>query len=103
MNEIIKTNGNDIIDSKICAEFAELEKQIKILTEKEKAVKTQILQAMEDNGVIKIDNDRFTITYVAATDRESFDSKTFRAENPALYDAYVKIVPVAPSLRIKIK
>lgn len=103
MNEIIKTNGNTILDSEFCAQFAEIERQIKILTEKEKAVKAQILQAMKDNGVIKIDNDYFTITYVAATDRESFDSKALRAEYPDLYDTYVKIVPVAPSLRIKIK
>ena len=103
MNEIIKTNGNAVIDNEICVEFAELERQIKILAEKEKVIKAHILQAMEDNRVIKIDNDRFTITYVAATDRESFDSKAFKADYPDLYDTYVKIAPVASSLRIKIK
>ena len=44
-----------------------------------------------------------TITYIAPTTRETFDSKAFRAKNPKLYDEYVKIGAVASSVRIKLK
>ena len=58
---------------------------------------------MEANNVLKIDNDNLTITYIAPTERETFDSKTFREEHEDLYDAYVKFNPVKSSVRIKVK
>lgn len=99
---VIETN-NAIVSAEICAQIAELEAQAKVLEDKRKAVKNEILRLMEENGVIKIDNEVLTITYVASTDRETLDTKTLKEELPEVYDAYIKISKVAPSLRIKIK
>ena len=61
------------------------------------------MREMEQKGVVKLDNDVVTITYIAPTDRETFDSKKFKEEQPDMYDEYVKISPVKASVRIKVK
>lgn len=60
-----------------------------------------LLKAMEENGVVSIKGDGLSVTYIAPTEKETFDSKRFRAENPDLYDAYVRLSPVKSSIRIK--
>lgn len=66
-------------------------------------LKANILKEMEANNVVKLDTDDVVISYIAPSDRESFDSKAFRADNPDLYDEYVKITPVKSSIRIKLR
>lgn len=85
------------------AMLAEFEREAKAIEEKQKALKKRILDEMEKHGIIKIETDDLTITYVAPTTREAFDGKAFKADNPSLYDEYVKIGKVAPSVRIKVK
>lgn len=58
---------------------------------------------MESKGIIKLDTDELTISYVAPTDRETLDTKALREELPDIYDTYVKISPVKSSIRIKLK
>ena len=85
------------------AMLADFEREAKAIEEKQKAFKKRILEEMEKHGVIKIDTDDLTITYIAPTTRETFDSKKFRADKPDLYDEYVKIGAVSPSIKIKLK
>lgn len=85
------------------AMLADFEREAKAIEEKQKALKKRILEEMEKHGILKIETDDLTITYVAPTTRETFDNKAFRASNPNLYDEYVKIGSVAPSVRIKVK
>ena len=62
------------------------------------------VRIMEDGkGGLKIEAPEITINYIAETDRETFDAKGFRAEYPELYDDFVKITTVKPSIRIKVK
>lgn len=61
------------------------------------------MEEMEAKNFIKIDTDVMTITYVAPTDREKFDSKKFREDHADLYDEYVSMIPVKSSIRIKVK
>lgn len=56
---------------------------------------------MEENGVVSIKGDGLSVTYIAPSQRETFDSKEFRADFPELYDSYVKLSPVKSSVRIK--
>ena len=63
----------------------------------------QIKLAMEQYGLVKIETPSFLINYIAQTDRETFDSKKFKADNPDLYDEYIRITPVKASVRIKLK
>ena len=102
--ELIKIENNlPILDNDTAFQIADFERQIKILEDKEKKMKQAILEEMEAKGFVKVETDDLLITYVASTDREKFDSKTFRAENPDLYDEYVSMVPVKSSIRIKVK
>ena len=67
---------------------------------RKKAQKSAILREMQVKGVIKIETDEMTISYIAPTDRESFDAKEFRKDCPQLYDEYVRLSPVKASIRI---
>lgn len=100
MNEII-TRG--VLNPEISARIAEVERMVKVLKQEEDALKNAILAAMEANGIVKIDTPEVMINYIAETDRETFDTKTFKEENPDIYDAYCKMTPVKASLRIKVK
>ncbi len=102
--ELITIENNTAVLSPVTAQMiARLEKQAKYVEEQHKALKKALQEEMEQKGIIKVETDDLTISYIASTDRESFDSKAFRAENPNLYDDYVKISPVKPSVRIKLK
>lgn len=102
--ELIKIENNlPVLDNDTACQIAEFEKQIKLLEDQEKKLKQAILDEMEAKGLIKIDTDAISITYVAATDREKFDSKKFREDHADLYDEYVSMTQVKPSIRIKVK
>lgn len=91
------------LDVNVSQQIAEFEKAIKEMKAKEDELKQAILEEMESKSIIKIDSDDLTISYVAPTDRETFDSKSFKAEHQDLYDEFVKMTPVKSSIRIKVK
>ena len=76
------------------------EAEIKQMKEK---LRDKLLEEMERKGIVKIDSPELTVSYIAPTDRETFDSKSFRKTFPNLYDDFVKLTPVKASLRIKVK
>lgn len=92
-----------ILDRETATKIAEFEQMAKEIKAKEDELKKAILKEMESKQLIKLDTDNLTITYIAPSERESLDSKTLREELPDIYDAYVKISPVKPSIRIKLK
>lgn len=102
--ELIKLNGDTaILDGDTAQKIAEFEKRVKDLKAKEDKLKKLILEEMETKGIIKLNTDVLSITYVAPTDRESLDSKKLREDLPNVYDAYINIKPVKSSIRIKLK
>lgn len=104
MGELIKVeNGMAVLDAEAVRKIAEFEDAMKKLNQAEDKLKTDILAEMEEKGILKIENETMTISYIGATGRETFNSKKFRSDNPDLYDEYCKIIPVKPSIRIKIK
>lgn len=102
--ELIKYE-NDVatLEPKVSDQIADLERQIKILAEKESKIKQVILEEMESKGIIKLDTDSIVITYVAEADRENFDKKKFREEYPDIYDNYITMSPVKSCIKIKVK
>lgn len=96
-------NNVALLNTDISKQIAEFEKTIKEIKEKEDNLKQAILNEMESKGIVKIDADDLTINYIASTDRETFDSKTFREDHADLYDEYIKFTPVKSSIRIKLK
>ena len=104
MNDLIRMDdGLAVLDGDAEVMLAELEEKLKALKEVEDEIKKKIITEMEEKGIIKVETERITITYLASTDRESFDSKQFRADNPDLFDSYVKMTPVKASVRLKLK
>lgn len=104
--ELIKIEKDGLnygLDNSISKQIAEFERQIKAIKEQEDALKEKILSEMEANNLVKIETDDLVISYIAPTDRETFDSKTFKADNQDLYDEYVKVTPIKSSIRIKVK
>lgn len=104
MNELITINeGTAILNPETASKIAEFEKAMKSIKDQEEALKTAILNEMEAKGIIKIDTADLLISYIAPTDRETFDSKALQKDDPDLYDAYVKMTPVKSSIRIKVR
>lgn len=95
--------GELVLSEEVSKTIADLERMASEIKKKQDEMKKAILEEMEAKNVVKLDNDILTITYIATTDRETFDSKKFKTDNPDLYDEYVKISPVKPSVRIKVK
>lgn len=102
MNDIIKIENGHLAAQTI-EYIRATEARMKKEKEEYDAFKAELLQAMEQNNVVKIDTDEVLINYVAATNRETFDSKAFKADMPDLYNEYVKFSEVKPSVRIKVK
>ena len=92
--EITKLFERRIMGAKIAVEAAKKDEQ-KLMDE--------LKAAMEKYGVVKIETDALSISYVQPTYRESFDSKALKEASPELYDSFVKTSPVAASVRVKLK
>lgn len=103
-NELIAIeNGNAILDLETSKSIAEFERKIKELKEAEETLKQNILDEMRKKNILKIETEEMVISYIAPSDRETFDSKRFRAEHADLFDEYVKMSPVKASVRVKLK
>lgn len=87
------------IESEVGHQIEKLEKLKATNAEMREAIKT----AMEQNGVTKFDGDLITITYVAPTQRTTFDSKRFKDERPKTYEKYLRTSEVKSSIRLKVK
>lgn len=104
MTNIIERTGSDVTFSEeVCEKIISLEKQAKEIKKQQDSMKNDILDAMQKYGVLKIDNEFLKIALVPEHDAEKFDSKTFKEENPDIYDSYVKLSKVKPSIRITVK
>lgn len=102
--ELIKIeNEIAILDEEVSQKIADFERQVKLIKEQEDSLKQAILDEMEKNQILKLDTPDLLISYVASSDRETFDSKAFKEAHQDLYDEYVKMTPVKPSIRIKVK
>lgn len=104
MNNIIERKDSDVaLSEEVCDKIVSLEKQAKEIKKQQDSMKAEILDAMQKYGVLKLDNEFLKIAFIPEHDAERFDSKTFKEENPDVYDSYVKISKVKPSIRITVK
>lgn len=97
--QIEKRVGGEMVLSR----YREIDEEIKRLKAEQDAIKAKLVEAMEAQGVRKIENDFVSAAYIAETDRETFDSKAFRVAHPDLYDEYVRFSKVRASVRITVK
>ena len=104
MNDLITIkDGTALLDVETSAKIAEFERKMKEIKDAEDALKQGILKEMEQKGILKVETEEMTISYIAPTDRETFDSKRFKFDHPDMFDEYVKLSPVKASVRIKVK
>ena len=104
-NEIVvlNSNGELTIAEKFTKELVKLETLSKDIELKRDEIKKKILDTMLENGITKLENDSILIFSKQATTSERFDSKKLKVDNPDLYDSYITIVDVKPSITIKVK
>ena len=103
MEYLVNYGNKLVLKEDISEQIVYLETIAKQVKEAQEEIKTGILKEMEEKNIIKLETNELIITYVAETYRESFDSKTLKAEDEELYNKYVKISPVKSSVRIKVK
>ena len=102
MNEIAFTVDNEL-PLAVQNRIVEIEKTIVELKKAENTLKATLLEEMQKRGIKKIDTPKLTITVVDETTKETFDSKSFRADHRDLYDDYVKISDVKAYVKIGVK
>lgn len=106
MKELIKIeSGISILNAEVSNMIAEFERQMKFIKDQEDQLKEAIKAEMEARCIFKVEDETngMTISYIAPTTRETFDSKKFKKELPEIYDEYVNFTPVKSSIRIKLK
>ena len=100
---IVMDGGVPILDPKVAQAITDFEREVKAIKEQEDLLKAKIIEEMENKGLLKVDTPNLILTYIGASVREIFDSKKLRADDPDLYDQYIRFTPVKASVRIKLK
>lgn len=102
MNDIIKiTDGK--LDQSTIDYIVSVESQMKVIKAQYEQFKSDLRQAMEENGILSLDSENLLISYVSETTREALDTKALKQELPDIYNAYARIIPVKASVRVKVK
>lgn len=102
--ELITLKDNlAVLDIETAGKIADFEKMAKEIKAKEDELKKAILEEMQDKDLIKLETDQLVISFVSGTTRETLNTKSLKEELPDIYDTYVDIKPVKPSIRIKLK
>lgn len=101
--EITMVENEAILPVEVSIKIAAVIRAKKAAEEEEKKMRESLQAAMEKYGVLSINNEYVSITRKEETTRETFDAKALKADNPDLYDEYVKFSPVKGSLLIKAK
>ena len=104
MKELIAITENGAILSRDTVEkIAEFERVAKEIKAKQDELKAAILAEMEEKNILKLETPEMIVSYVAAYDKESLDTKAIKEELPDIYDTYAKLSPVKASIRIKLR
>lgn len=102
MNELVHVENNQII---VAEEAMQLLHDFQVekarMELKEKELKEALLQAMENNGITKFENDLLRINYKAPSIRKSVDTDALKEQG--LYEAFLKEVPVKASVTLNWK
>ena len=90
-------------------QFSAVEQEYRLITArmdalkiKQDDLKEKIMKMMEDNKQKSIKTQFGSYSYVAATTKQTFDTKLFKDTEPDHYEHYLKETTTKPSLRIKL-
>lgn len=85
---------------KVVKNYDTLMKQAK---EEQEILKAKIKEEMESRNIKTLDLPTMKITITAPSERETFDSKKFKVDNPETYAKYVKTTQIKSTLKITLK
>lgn len=103
MSDLICMIGGELVLSEEAqGELIAIEKTIKALKERQEELKGTLLMEMEELGLRKFETDALTLTYIAETERETFNSARLKKEDPDTYNKYADLSKVKASIRVKI-
>jgi len=74
-----------------------------IKTEVNKRIQEVLRDQYLSSGEQSVASENYTYTYVPGSMRETFDTKSFKVDQPELYKKYVKTSEVKESLRVNKK
>jgi len=83
--------------------LAEITKLQNALKAEADSLKAEILEQMVKTDEKKLDSEHLSVTYVAATQKSTFDSKKFQESHPRMYKDFLKTSKVSESLRVSLK
>lgn len=89
--------------SKVENYVVELAAIVKEKTEELDQLKAGLCQLMLDNNVKQYESMYLKLTTVTPKPRQTFDSKSFKADYPDLYDKYSATTKAKPSIRLTVK
>lgn len=101
--ELVKLNNELALEPQESEYIADLLERYNTINDELNNIKASLLTMMEQKGIKKLENDALVITYVAETYRETFNSRAFRKDHEELYNDYIEMSTVKPSVRIKLK
>lgn len=105
-SEIIKVEeGQLIIIEKAIENIKKLEKQKKLIDEKQKEFKNNLEKVMAENGITSYESNDKTlkISYTPETRTKRFDSTKFQKENAELYTKYLTESVRKGNIRITVR
>lgn len=106
MNELIKVEENTlIVAEKAIEQIKDFERKRKLIDEKEKEFKEQLLKAMEEYGIKSYESPdkSLKITYTPENIAMTFDSARFKEDHLDMYFDYQKESPRKASIRMTIR
>lgn len=99
----IDNSGNAVLDAFVASQLEGFERQLKMLKQKEDELKDALHDEMMRKGVIKINTDGMTISFIDETDKEHFDQSAFRKDHAELYDDYIEMKRVKSYVKVRLK
>ncbi len=106
MNDLIRVEENTlIVAEKAVEQIKDFERKRKLIDEKEKEFKEQILRKMEEYNIKSYESPDRTlkITYVPESSSMIFDTPRFKEDHLDMYFDYTKESTRKPSIRMTIR
>lgn len=82
-------------------EFEHEIQRLKALEKESNNLRKELLDLMEKTGLKQINTGGVVVTYIAPTERKTVNTKLLAEEMPDIYDKYVTLTPVRPSVKVK--
>lgn len=88
---------------KLLSKYKEINEKIDMLNIEKEEVRQEIMLKMKTDNLDKFENDTAKVIIKPAYFRKSFNSKDFKADNPFLYEQYVKETEIQENVNIKLQ